>query len=308
MVYEFYGLSEKEFEILENINSMDSITKNDIIGNWENDAIRYEFYKLGCIEIYLKHTQTSFEGEYEIDNDSISVKYGKEREMFWKGKINYVTKTELSITDESNDVGTIDILFKEEVVMPKSFIGNEEKIVSKKNFTTLLVDFTSSFFGVVFLLAMFGFIGYMFYKKFAVMSHQQQSLQYAIFTFSLLIIVFFYFASKNSLGDSIDKAFDYYGATLFLIPLSIFIIVPIFIVFVKILIFLLTFWFFWYTILLVIMLVFVWLTQLSTIKKIILSGIIILTIYFLFGAKEILRFDFKPFFDNEKIYLGNSLE
>jgi hypothetical protein len=291
---------------------MNSINKIDIIGKWENDAVKYVFYKYDFIEIFLKHNQTSLEGEYIIDNDIISVKYGKEREMFWKGKINHITKTELSITDESSGVAIIDILYKEEeeeeVIISKSFKDNDKTPVAKKHFKALLGDVTSSVLVTVFFLALVGFFGYVFYEKFAVISTQNQSLVYGMLTFAVFVLVFFYFASKGSLGDLFDKTMNSFGFYFILIPVSIFIIVPIFIILVNILIFILTLWFFWYAIILLILLVFIWLLQMSIFKKILLTGLIILTIYFLFGAKDILRINFQPYFDKEKISIGNNSE
>ncbi|MFV8464371.1 hypothetical protein [Flavobacterium sp. LB1P62] len=187
----------------------------------------------------------------------------------------------------------------------ESLEKNKETTVEKKNFKTLLGDFALILIGVPLFIAFFGFIGYQIYKDFNINSQQYQSLVFGILTFSLIVIIIFKIANKSSFGVFFDKIIKSYGYYFILIPILIFVIVPIFIILVKILIFILTFWFIWLAIILLILLVVILFSPISILKKILLIALIILTIYFFFEAKDILEFHFQTYFDNEKFHIGN---
>lgn len=207
----------------------------------------------------------------------------------------------------------INLFNKKSTIFPKSsyleeqesLVKNVETTVEKKNFKTLIADFVGLFFGAVFFLGLVGFFGNVLYEKYVATSQQYKSLVFGILTFSLLGYVFFIIASKDSLGFSFDKIIKSYGLYVIFIPIIASAIVPVFIVLVNILIFILTFWFFWFAIALLILLIVIWFSPIKYTKKTLLTVLIILTIYFFFEAKDILKFDFQTYFDNEKFHIGN---
>lgn len=84
--------------------------KKSIIGTWENSDIKYVFYEKGEVEIYWKNGVSS-KGTYYILNDNISITYGY-NDKYWKGKIDYITRSELSILDLTNELEKSDVLIK----------------------------------------------------------------------------------------------------------------------------------------------------------------------------------------------------
>lgn len=87
--------------------------KSKILGNWENEEIKYSFYENNSMRIQWNRSNDSQPGKYYIDKDqTILFHYGDEFNALWTGKINYISSSELSITDLSNEVGKTDILYR----------------------------------------------------------------------------------------------------------------------------------------------------------------------------------------------------
>jgi len=95
---------------------MNLLLKSKILGSWENEEIKYLFQENNLMQIEWDKNNIPVPGKYYIDNNqNIDVKYGFDFNMHWSGKINYISSTELSITDLSNEVGKIDVFYR---IMP----------------------------------------------------------------------------------------------------------------------------------------------------------------------------------------------
>jgi len=85
--------------------------KTEILGVWRNSKIEYVFNEKNHLNIVWKKSNISTNGEYFIDNDIITFKYGYEKKV-WKGKIKSISSTKLIISDISNEFGEEEPLYR----------------------------------------------------------------------------------------------------------------------------------------------------------------------------------------------------
>jgi hypothetical protein len=113
--------------------------KEKIVGGWKNNDIEYKFESDGRLSIYWIRENNYEEGFWQIVNDKVFFMYGK-NQLDWEGRINYITDGKLSITDQSNEVGVIDIMFRDNLTLEPLKIGLTKYIFSR----FLFVFFISS--------------------------------------------------------------------------------------------------------------------------------------------------------------------
>ena len=179
---------------------------------------------------------------------------------------------------------------------------SEETTVEKKDYKTIFSDGLAIIGGGSFFLAMFGFIGYISYKSFVAESSQYQSLLLGAILISILCSVILTSDIKGPKGHLFDVVRENKITSLIVVPLIILAIVPLFTILVNIIILILSFWYYLISIFLVITLFFVCFSKINNLKKLLITTMIILTICFLFGAKDIIRFDFQIYYDVEKLF------
>lgn len=103
---------------------MTSYNKKKIIGFWKNHFITYIFYQFGDIDIHWLKENIIQTGTYSIEGDEITIVYGDNFLKTWKGKINYINDSQLSITDMSNQIGVVDLLYRKEAYPPQKLKEN----------------------------------------------------------------------------------------------------------------------------------------------------------------------------------------
>lgn len=179
---------------------------------------------------------------------------------------------------------------------------SEKTTFEIKNYKTIFGDSLAIIGGGSFFLAMFGFIGYISYKSFVAESSQYQSLLLGAILISILSSVILISDIKGPKGHLFDVVRENKITSLIVVPLIILAIVPLFTILVNIIILILSFWYYLISIFLVITLFFVWFSKMNNLKKILITVLIILSIYFFFGSKDIIRFDFQTYYDGEKLF------
>jgi hypothetical protein len=207
-----------------------------------------------------------------------------------------------------NDINEADSLFSQmfekEVEILEEDIENQSKSSEavtneKRSFKTRLFDFVGSVIAVVLYLVLFGFL---IYKAFVNLSPQYIFLVLGFISFGIFWSIFSVIASEGLLGVKLKEKAEIFGFYAFSMPFILLAIVPVAVILIKTLIFILTYWFIWLSIASFILLFYILLSKISILKKVILLVLLVLIIYFFFQAKDILEFEFKAYFDNDKLH------
>ncbi|SNB23941.1 membrane hypothetical protein [Flavobacterium psychrophilum] len=215
-----------------------------------------------------------------------------------------------------NDINEVDSLFSQmfEQQVPieeaNTFVELEENIenplksseneaIEKKSFKTRFLDFSGAVISVLFLLGLFGFL---IYKAFVNLSPQYIFLVLGFISFGIFWSIFLGIASEGFLGVKLKEKTDLFGFFAYMLPFILIAIVPVLVILIKVLIFILTYWFTWLSIASFILLFYILLSKISILKKVVLLVLLVLIIYFFFQAKDILEFEFKAYFDNDKLH------
>jgi hypothetical protein len=264
---------------------MTRIDKEKIIGKWENDIISYVFDKDGLLHINWIKDKLVGSGLWSIENDEIIIKHGENLHQTWKGKINHITDNELSITDLSNQIGTIDLLYKKE--LPPT--------TEKKNFKEKLTETVWGVLGIAFMTAFFGGMFYVIYRYgFKYQSHEYNYFFIGMILFmisaGLLIISLYKVSEPNIL---LIKGYFIFYASVIALPVLYFVFALIFI--------LITYWYYLLLIAFVITLFVLLVKERDWIFKSIIILISVASMYFLYDAKSILKIKFEVKFDNKII-------
>lgn len=259
--------------------------KDKILGEWFNETISYVFDKNGLLHIHWIKDKSAGSGIWSIENDEIIIKHGENLYQTWKGKINHITDKELSITDLSNQIGTIDLLYKKE--LPPT--------TEKKNFKEKLTETVWGVFALAFFSALLGGIGYLIYKEFKYESHEYTYFTIGIMLFVLSAIPLIFTLYKGSDHDTLFlKGFFTFYASFIVVPLLYFVFVLFFAI--------ITLWYYLLAIGVIIALIIFFLNKE---EKWLFKSIVILlslaSIYFLYDAKSILKIKFEVYFDNSKV-------
>ncbi|WP_134338236.1 hypothetical protein [Flavobacterium psychrophilum] len=215
-----------------------------------------------------------------------------------------------------NDINEVDLLFNQvnekqvPIKVANTFVELEENIenplkssesetIEKKNFKTRFIDFFGAVISILFLLGLFGFL---IHKAFVNLSPQYIFLVLGFISFGIFWSIFSVIASEGLLGVKLKEKRDLFGFYAFLMPFILLAIVPVAVILIKTLIFILTYWFIWLSIASFILLFYILLSKISILKKVVLLVLFVLIIYFFFQAKDILEFEFKAYFDNDKLH------
>ncbi|AWG20404.1 hypothetical protein FFWV33_02100 [Flavobacterium faecale] len=297
--------------------------KEKIVGCWKNDKIEYKFESDGALSIYWVHANSQAQGNWSIwGDDEIIFNYGDVNTLPWNGKINYITNDELSITDEYNDVGSIDIMFRSNRISkidfdaiiltlqqfdvePKEVDVNtvsklQKEDLPKKSLKEKVIDFTTSFFGIAFFVVIIvGFL-YFFYTSFVRESHVIQSFTAGIIFLSISTFMIFHHLSDDI---KVVKFTD----NLFVVLVVAIITLPLLYVALQILFLVLTLWYFVICIVGIVCIVAIYNKKtLKKIYKFLIIMTLLLSLYFLYDAKGILTINFDVRFDNKKIENTNN--
>lgn len=264
---------------------MTKIYREKIIGKWENDFISYVFDKQGNIIIHWIKENSQNIGNWSIENNEIIIKYGVNFHQTWKGKINLITDKELSITDLSNEIGTIDLLYRKE--LPPT--------TEQKNFKEKLTETVWGVFGIAFLVALFGGIGYLIYQGLEYESHEYTYFFIGIMLLEISAIPLVFTLYKGSDADSLMfKGFFIFYASVIIAPVLYFLLAIFFAIISS-----------WFYIIALGVFVGIIMLVLNKEEKWIYKSVIILisiaSLYFLYNAKSILKIKFEVYFDNTNV-------
>jgi hypothetical protein len=274
---------------------MENFYKENIIGNWENDSISYVFDKQGKLSIHWIEDNITKTGNWSIENDEITIIYGTNLYQIWKGRINYINVQELSITDLSNQIGTVDIMSKKELFPPeilKEIIPTPEK----KNFIEKLTETVWGVLGIAFMAALFGGFSYIIYTYgFKYKSHEYNYFFIGIMLFVASAIPLIFTLYKGSDHDVLFlKGFFIFYASFIVLPVLYYVLVILFAI--------ISLWFYLLAIGVIIALI---IFLLNKEEKWLFKSIVILlslaSIYFLYDAKSILKIKFEVYFDNTNV-------
>lgn len=258
----------------------------EIIGKWENDFISYVFDKQGNISIQWIKESINKTGSWFVEKDEITINYGADLLQTWKGRINHVNGKELSITDLSNEIGTVDVFYKKELNIP----------TEKKNFKEKLTESVLGVFALAFFIALFGGVGYLIYEEFKYESHEYTYfiIGITLFTGSAISMMFTLYdgAENNTL---LLKGFFIFYASLVVVPILYYILVILFAI--------ITFWYYLFAIGIILSFFVLFIIKENWIYKSIIILISIASLYFLYDAKSILKIRFEVEFNNKTIGL-----
>jgi hypothetical protein len=274
--------------------------KEKIIGKWENDFISYVFDEQGKISIHWIKENLSDTGNWTIENDEITIIYGNNFYQIWKGKINHITDNELSITDLSNQIGTVDILYRKEL-FPLETLKVIIPTPEKKNFKEKLTETVWGVISIAFLAAFLGGIFYVIYKYgFKYQSHEYNYffIGLMLFVASAIPIIFIFY--KGSDHDTLFlKGYFIFYASIIIVPILYYLLVIFFAI--------ISLWYYLLVIGVIIALIVLSLNkEVRWIHKSIIILMSIVSLYFLYDAKSILKIKFEVYFDNKIV--GTSSE
>ncbi len=181
-----------------------------------------------------------------------------------------------------------------------------EEIIKKKRFKDKFFDFVVAVLVIVFGIGMIALIGYWYYREIEIFIESESS-EYIFFYLGIttfLILTYYSAFTSSELITTLKKFFGINDLFYMTMPLIFFAVGLVFVIIINILILLLTYWFIWWSIILLILLIIILFSKTRILHKIVLTALIILTIYFLFQAKNILEFKFTTYFNSEKFFLS----
>ncbi|ESU24355.1 hypothetical protein FEDK69T_08010 [Flavobacterium enshiense DK69] len=285
---------------------MENNYQRDIIGIWENESIKYIFHENGEMEIYWKSTNGSSMGKYEIDKDIITFIYGNQ-ERTWMGEINHISKSHLSILDCSHQVGVVDVLYSSsDSLYSVDAIDDPAENTPPPKEKFRAIDILWVILGLGFFLTIFGFIGYLVYQDFVTHSHQVKYFTFGCIALYIFIIGLILSDIEMPEGKLFDLIRKNPLLSCFVIPYALYFIVPVFAIIAGLIILFLELWFYWVCILITIFVFQAWVSNSKRFKKILVSIVALVSIYFLYESKDILQFTFSVKFDDESIFKPNS--
>lgn len=270
------------------------MNKDKITGEWLNEDIEYVFDEYGNITIHWIKDSMTKTGSWSIENDEITINYGVDLLQTWEGKINYVNDKELSITDLSNQIGTVDLYYKKEFISSQ-LLNQNLPTPEKKSFKDKLTETVWGVIGIAFMAVFFGGIGYLIYKGFEYESHEYIYFNIGIMLFVLSAIPLIFTLYKGSDHDALFlKGFLTFYASFIVVPLLYFVLVVFFAI--------ITLWYYLLAIGVIIALIVFFLNKEEKwLNKSIIILLSLASIYFLYDAKSILKIKFEVYFDDRKI-------
>lgn len=273
--------------------------RNKILGKWFNDTISYDFYEDGKMTVNWIKDNVFDTLNWSIENDEIIFKNGINLNQTWKGKINHITDKELSITDLSNQIGTIDLLYKKELTSTTEKKNFKEKLIENKK--KLKNEIIPLLVGIPLAIAFFGVCGYTFFNY--------NSHQYTYFIIGILIFMLSAILLIYTFRDD-DKYFVFFLKFYSILFTSVVLMPLLFLVF-SIIFAIISHWYFIIVlgviISIIILLIHHPLEDVDKKRKWLYLSLIILisiaSLYFLYDAKSIMKIKFEVYFDNS-YYLG----
>lgn len=232
----------------------------------------------------------------------------------WSGQINYITNSEISITDKSNELEKVDIMYRilstnNDLAVgikneASSILEESTKMKEKeKSFKEKALDFLGLFFMFVFLGGGISFVCYAGYEEFLQESFKSKSLILGLSLLGVAIVIIVHLLLED---PYIDNMFKY----IFYILLGIFGGLPLLFVLLKLLFSILELW--WLILCISMLIVMVMILKKEGLKwthKVGTILLIIAALYFLFYASGIFKIKFDVYYDNKKLeYSGNNEE
>ena len=92
-----------------------------IYGVWENSELKYYLNNDGSLKIFWKKKQAECTGLYNLSEDMIFFRYGKNHSIKWSGLIEVLDDNFLQIRDLSNEIGKIDSFKKTPITYNEIF-------------------------------------------------------------------------------------------------------------------------------------------------------------------------------------------